>query len=96
MTEASPAKLTAGCCALGAFAVAVIAGVGANAPIETVLTRAIVSMAICWAVGGVLGYVAGRAVEDGVEAFRQANPTTSLAEGAAGATQGEHQDEIVV
>jgi len=96
MTEASPAKLTAGCCALGAFAVAVIAGLGADAPVETILTRAIVCMAICWIVGAILGYVAGRAIEDGFDAIRRANPTTEQRDGAGAPPSPEEEGELVV
>jgi hypothetical protein len=96
MNEASPAKLTAGCCALGAFAIAIVAGLGADAPVDTILTRAIVCMIVCWPVGALLGFVAGRAIEDGVEAFRRANPVTPDTGGAEARLSSEEEGELVV
>lgn len=68
MTRGGPTKLTAGCCALGAFAVAIIAGLGVDNPVDVILARAVGSMFVCYMVGAALGMVAERALDEALAA----------------------------
>lgn len=94
MTQATPAKLAAGCCALGAFAVAIVAGLAADNPADLILTRAIVSMMVCYVVGAGIGAVGSRAIEEGVRAHREAHGVGNTAPGTG---VGERDEgELVV
>ena len=70
MTRGGPTKLVAGCCALGAFAVAIVAGLGVDNPVDVILARAVGSMFVCYLVGAALGAVAERALDEAVAAHR--------------------------
>jgi hypothetical protein len=53
----APSKLIAAIFALAAFVVAVLAGLGAGNPASRVLTVALVSLALCYALGSVVGAI---------------------------------------
>ncbi len=61
---ASPGHVIAGCFALAAFAVAVLAGLAGGHGAAPILLRALVSMVVCYPVGIVIGMVVRRAIED--------------------------------
>lgn len=67
MTTASPTKTIASALALGAFAVAVIAGLAVGNPADVILSRALLSMLCCYAVGAAVATMAVRAVEEAGE-----------------------------
>jgi NhaP-type Na+/H+ or K+/H+ antiporter len=75
----SPSKLYAAVLGLTAFLVAVVAGLFSGSPGADVLSHAIVSMVVCYALGAVLGVVAGRAISEFVAGYRATNPATDLA-----------------
>jgi len=94
VTQGTPAKLAAGCCALGAFAVAIIAGLAAENAADVILTRAIVCMSVCYLVGALIGAVGSRAIEEGVRAHQAANPAAESASDPE--TPEESEGELVV
>ncbi|MHC4976613.1 MAG: hypothetical protein ACYTF7_08410 [Planctomycetota bacterium] len=60
-------KLFAGCLGLTGFAVAILAGLLVDNTIESILTKAIISMIACAALGMVLGIASEMALRDVVE-----------------------------
>ncbi len=78
MTNPPPIRVIAGIVALSAFAVACVAGLGAGLDAASILTRALYSMAGGYALGAVLGWAAGRAVRDHVEAMRRQRPVPEV------------------
>lgn len=94
MTQATPAKIAAGCCALGAFSVAIIAGLAADNPADVILTRAIISMFVCYLIGVGIGHAGSLAIDEGVRAHRAANPTPG--DEPESGDSGSTEPEIVV
>jgi hypothetical protein len=94
-------RAVAGCFALAAFAVAVVAGLaGGNSP-SAILFRALIAMVVCYPVGLVIGLVCQRVVEDHVNAQPAAGSAPEAAQRAAPAEQDvqnaqETQDVMVV
>ena len=70
------ASTIAGCFALAAFAVAIVAGLSIrNAP-HAVLWRALIALVVCYPVGLAVGMIAQQIVVQHVEAHRDAHPDT--------------------
>lgn len=91
MTSGGPTKVIAASLGLSAFAVAVIAGLAADNPAGTILARALVSMAVCHAVGWGIGAAAERAAQEAVRAYEAAAGAGAGAVGVgpgAGAPRG--------
>lgn len=61
MTQGAPAKVIAACLGCAGFAVAIVAGVYANNPTDSILIAAIVSLIACQLVGLLVG-MAGETV----------------------------------
>ena len=74
MTASATHNTIAGCFALAAFTVAIIAGLAAANPAVSVLSRAIVAMLVCYPIGLMVGMIALRIVSDHVEAHEASNP----------------------
>lgn len=60
--------------ALCGFAVALIAGMAAGNPADTVILRALVAMFVCALVGRAVGAAGFAAIRSHIETFREANP----------------------
>jgi hypothetical protein len=89
MTGAA-SRAVAGCFALAAFAVAVVAGLaGGNTP-SGILVRALIAMIVCYPVGLVIGLVCQRVIEEHVKAPTAAN---AVGEPGAGASPAEQSAE---
>ena len=73
-----PARVISGAFALGAFAIAIIAGLGAGNPTSVILINAIIAMAVCNVIGLLIGAVMERTVRDHVEHYRAMNPLPEL------------------
>ncbi|MBX3386113.1 MAG: hypothetical protein KF768_06055 [Phycisphaeraceae bacterium] len=83
MSEGVSSRLIASCCGLGGFATAVISGMAADNPLDDVLTRALVALAACAAVGMVIGIVAERTIAQAVREYKGGSSG-----GAAGTSKG--------
>jgi len=70
----NPSKVIAGSLGLTAFAIAVVAGLAAGNPSTEVLTRALVCMAICYALGMVLGAIGEHTMQEHVRQYIAARP----------------------
>lgn len=71
MTQGVPTKVIAAACGLGAFAVAVIAGLSADNPADTILMRAIVALVVCNLLGFVVGMVMEHVFSDAIRRYRR-------------------------
>lgn len=89
-------SVIAGCFALSAFAVAVLAGLATDNPAAQVLGRAIVCMLVCYPVGLAIGLVCVRVISAHVEAHRQANPIPGEAKLAPKADIAASAEEVIV
>jgi len=78
----SPVKVIAGCAGLCGFTVAVLSGLAADNPADVILGRAIVANVVCYLVGGAIGYVMDRAVDEGMEQYKAARPAPMSEAGA--------------
>ncbi len=76
MERGMPTKVAASCMGLSAFAIAIVAGLGAGNPAEEILTRAIVAMVLMYALGQALGAMGERAIDQRVAQHRVGNPVT--------------------
>lgn len=74
----TPTKLYAAILGLTAFLVAVMGGLLAGTPASDVLSRAIVSMTVCYGVGAVLGMISGLAIKDFVRDHHTKHPITDM------------------
>ena len=88
--------MIAGCFALSAFAVAVIAGLASDNPASEVLGRALLCMVVCYPVGLVVGMVCVRVISAHVEAHRAANPIPSEAKVAPSGGESATAEEVIV
>ena len=75
MTSGGTTKVIAASLGLSAFAVAIVAGLAADNPAGTVLARALVSMAVCHALGWGIGTAAERAAQEAIHAYEEAAAT---------------------
>jgi len=73
-----PGRLIATCLALTAFTVAIVMGMAAGNPAESILGRALMAMFACFAIGSLIGHVAERIVSDHIEQYQRNNPLPSM------------------
>lgn len=88
----APSNVIAGCFALAAFAVAVVAGMaGGNSP-TSILGRALIAMISCYPIGLIIGLICARVMADHIQRHRDAvsdaesSTTDQLAPSQANAT----------
>ena len=62
MTKGKTASAVGACLGLGGFAVAIVAGLSADNPVNDILMRAVVATLLCAAAGNVLGWLGERAI----------------------------------
>jgi len=74
VTRGMPAKVFAGCMALSAFAIAIIAGLAADNPSDAILSRALIALVVCYPAGWLIGAVAERAIDEHLRAYARDNP----------------------
>ncbi len=96
-------NVLAGCFAMAAFAVAILAGLaGGNAP-ASILLRALIAMIVCYPVGLMIGLAVQRVVSDQLEAQQkaiddedEAKPAEASATEQSAETAEDAEDLIVV
>jgi len=69
-----PVRTIGACFALTAFAVAILAGLGAALPASEILWRATLSLCVCYIAGVIIGSVAERAAREHVSGFIRLHP----------------------
>ena len=67
-------NVVAGCFAIAAFAIALIAGVAGGNPTGGVLTRAMISMIVCYPIGLIIGLICERVVDNHLREHRAQHP----------------------
>ena len=96
-------RTIAGCFALAAFSIALVAGIASGNPADTVLLRALLAMTFCYPVGLATGMVAQIVIEDHIVRHRADNPAPDsthyedvmrVANAAHSTAQGE--DDVLV
>lgn len=80
MRQGAPTRLTATCCGLAAFAIAIVAGLAADIPADAILARALTAMFLCWIAGAILGLIGERAIEDHLQNLRDIDDSSARAE----------------
>lgn len=75
---AIPSRIIATCCALVAFAAAIVIGVAADLPASTILWRAMIAMVVCWGLGCIVGTLAFGAVQRDIEEYKKQNPINPM------------------
>ena len=81
----------AGCFALSAFTVAIIAGMAAGNTAASILRRALLALVICYPVGLLVGGVARRVVEEHLATHRAGHSEED--EGGPGVSEASEIDE---
>lgn len=71
-------KSVSGACGLTGFAIAILAGLAADNPANVILTRALIAMAACYAVGVFIGMLASRAVREAAASHIADNPAPEI------------------
>lgn len=94
-------RVMAGCLAMAAFAVAIIAGLASGNPAVLVLGRALVAMILCYPVGFVVGIVCERVIEQHRDQYEQDHPVPSDEEergdaAASSAGEGQEGEDVLV
>jgi len=93
-------KSIPGACALTGFAVAVLGGLSVDNPTGVILTRSLVAMASCYAVGLLIALFAARAVRETVTAHAQRHPAPDVetvrraAQGKGAETAADRNDNL--
>ena len=87
------AKVIAGCFALSAFAVAILAGLASENPTAQILQRAVISMFICYPVGLIVGMVCERVITTHIGNHQRSNPVPDQAIDATPASKQTTDDE---
>ena len=66
--------MIAAICGLSGFAIALIAGLAADNPADTVLSRAIVAMLVLHILGWIVGSIGERTVVESLNQYKKLNP----------------------
>ena len=95
--NAMTAKVIAGCFALSAFSVAILAGLASENTTAQILQRAVLSMIVCYPVGLIIGMVCERVIVSHIRAHERANPAPdSNAEAPPPAPAPDNDEEAIV
>ncbi len=89
-------KAIAGCFALAAFSVAVIAGLASDNTAATILTRALFAMVACYPVGLLVGFVCRRVIEQHLVEPPETQETGSVSEPARQSAESAEKAEDVI
>ena len=92
-------KAIAGCFALAAFSVAIIAGLASGNTSSSILTRALLAMFVCYPVGLLVGFVCRYVIEQHLgQAAERSDETDAVSERAEQSAENaeKEQDAVVV
>ena len=85
----SSSGVVAGCFALSAFTIAILAGLGADNPASTILVRALAALIVCWPIGYLAGSLCRRVIEQHDPPPQDHEPSGDDAESAVPSTTDE-------
>jgi hypothetical protein len=83
LMRGKPSSVIAGCFAMAAFAVAILAGLAGENETISILTRSLVAMFICYPLGLIVGMICERLVSEHVRSNAAAHPIRGESHGAA-------------
>ena len=91
-------KAIAGCFALAAFSVAVIAGLASDNTAASILTRALFAMVVCYPVGLLVGFVCRHVIEQQLDEPEEPSEETGALSVPAeqSAESAEKSEEVIV
>lgn len=89
MERRKPRRIIAGCFALCAFALALLSGLSAEAPIVVILTRGLVSLVGCYIVGLLIGIVGERCIAEHFDSLKHPHGATPAGASVAPSADGE-------
>ncbi|MCH8344603.1 MAG: hypothetical protein IH983_11515 [Planctomycetes bacterium] len=96
-------NVLAGCFAMAAFAVAILAGLAGGNPPASILLKALIAMIVCYPVGLMIGLAAQRVISDQLEAQQkavddedEAKPAEASATEQSAETAEDAEDLIIV
>ncbi len=90
-------KAIAGCFALAAFSVAVIAGLASDNTAASILTRALFAMVACYPVGLLVGFVCRHVIEQHLGEQSETGETGTVSEPAQqSAETAEKAEDVIV
>lgn len=91
-----PAKVVSASFALGAFAIAIIAGLAAGNPTLVILIDALIALVVCNVVGLIIGAVMEHAVNEHVVRYRTEHriPELEMPGGSASSAQTGHHTNV--
>lgn len=85
-----PTRVCGACLGMGAFVIAVVAGISSGNGAEDVLLRGLAAMVVCSLAGQVLGAIAERAVDEHLKRYKAAAEAKSRdASAGSGSDAGE-------
>jgi len=90
------AKVIAGCFALSAFSVAILAGLASENTTAQILQRAVISMIACYPVGLIIGIICERVIMSHVKEHQRANPVPEQSAETAPAEPAPANDEEAI
>lgn len=80
MDQRLPVRVIAGCLALAAFAVAIVSGLSSGASATDILTRAIISLVVCYILGSFVAVAMNVAIRENIESLERAHPFKAATE----------------
>lgn len=95
MTPGGPTRVIAASLGLSAFALAIVAGLAAENPAETILLRAVVSMIVCHIVGWCVGLTAEWAAMEAVSTYERQRSNAAGARVPSEAAEVKDVDSVV-
>jgi putative Mn2+ efflux pump MntP len=95
VTPGGPTRVIAASLGLSAFAIAIVAGLAADNPAQTILVRAMASLVACHIVGWCVGMVAERTALEAVAAYELERLGTPAGAVPAGGAKVKDVDDFV-
>jgi putative Mn2+ efflux pump MntP len=93
MKPSAAGKVVAACFGLAAFAVGVLSGLVSENPAAQILLRSLLSMAVCYPIGYLVGLICQRVVDEQIAKHRIANPVVIASDdGAPSESRGSGKD----
>ena len=91
-------KAIAGCFALAAFSVAVIAGLASENTAASILTRALFAMVVCYPVGLLVGFVCRHVIEQHLDEPPESSEATGTASvpSEQSAESADTEEDVIV
>ena len=95
--KGSPGHVVAACFGLTAFAIAIVAGLASDTPANSVLSRSVIAMILCYPVGLVVGMICDRVIQSHLSTLQaEADPEDGIGEVSQAEGANETEEITVV